>query len=163
MSDQPPRAADPARVSALLLIGLLAVSLVAALAVYQARTPDLALEVVEIEENFVRSDQNPSARIVFFTRFGEPAARISIVGRGRRQVAVLAEDFELADEQRVRCEWGGDDGENAAPPGPYRLRVEAPVEDRDMVFPTKIRLSEAGGPPGSTKISLGPGGCEAAG
>ena len=41
---------------------------------------------------------------------------------------------------RSRYVWDGrgDDGEPAVPPGRYRLLVELPSEDREMVWPRRI-------------------------
>lgn len=130
---------DAGRLGPALLVALLVVSLAAGILVYRARTPDLALEVTKITRN-IDLGEGDRARFTFFVRFDDPGATVSIVGRNKEPVRTLYEG-ELAEGVRVTCTWAGtDDADDVAPVGRYRLRVELPSEDRDMVYPRRIDI-----------------------
>lgn len=131
------------RLGPALLLALLAVSLAVAAFVYRARTPDLALEVTDIQRNLSPDGDGRKdlARVTFFVRFDEPSATVQIVGKDRVIVRTLAAEFGLEEDVPVRCTWDGrnDDGELVAR-GRYRLRVVLPGQGRDMVFIRRIDL-----------------------
>ena len=126
------------RLGAALLCALLAVSLTVAIFVFRERTPDLALEVVQMSR---RLPEDGVARIEFFTRVSDDDARIEIVGRNRVTARTLAEGVELRADEIVRCSWdASDDDGSAVEPGPYRLRVVLPGARRDMIFPRRLQV-----------------------
>ena len=141
------------RLGPALLVALLVAALAAGVLVYHARTPDLALEVPE--ETFdrllgTRGEAELPVEIEFFVRFGEPHARVEIVGSEDATVRTFATDVPLAEDERIQCLWDGrDDDGDPVPPGNYRLRVVLPGQDRDMVFPLRILVRQPGGDPGS--------------
>ena len=62
---------------------MLLVALIAAVLVYRARTPDLALEVTKIERLLGEGEKaDLPVDIEFFVRFDEPHALVQIVGKG---------------------------------------------------------------------------------
>jgi hypothetical protein len=132
-----------------LLIALLAGSLLAGILVYHARTANLALEVTRIERLLgTGKDADFPVQLEFFVRFDEPEALVEIVGSGDAPVRTFAEDVPLVSEERITCTWDGrDDDGDPVPPGNYRLHVVLPSEDRDMVFPQRILVRQAGGGP----------------
>lgn len=133
------------RLGPALLLTLLVISVAAGILVYRARTPDLALEVTEITRNFDLGESE-TAGFTFFVRFDEPDATVSIIGRNLEPVRTLLDGVELRADARLSCEWDGtDDQGEPAPNGRYRLRVELPSEDRDMVYPRRIDV--VGQPP----------------
>lgn len=135
-------AARESRLGAVGLVALLVASLILGLYVYRARTPDLALEVT----NFPQTFEDDTVSIDFFVRFDEPEATVEIVGRDQVIVKTLDSALPLESEETVRCVWDGttDDGETV-PPGRYRLRVALPSEDREMVFPRRIKVKAGDG------------------
>jgi hypothetical protein len=133
------------RLGPALLVALLVAALVTGILVYRARTSNLALEVPKIDRLLgTNADGKLPVRFEFFVRFDEPDALVEIVGSGDTSVRTLADDVELNAEERIGCAWEGldDDGE-PVPPGNYRLRVVLPDQDRDMVFPQRIRVRRA--------------------
>jgi hypothetical protein len=132
-----------------LLVALLVVSLAAGVIVYNARTPNLALEVPErtFDRRLGTSGKAKiPVELQFFVRFDEPDARVEIVGSEDVTVFRFAEDAELRAEERIECAWDGRDDEgNPVSPGNYRLRVVLPGQDRDMVFPLRILVRQPGG------------------
>jgi hypothetical protein len=132
-----------------LLIALLAVSLLAAIVVYHARTANLALEVTRIERLLgTGKEADFPVALEFFVRFDEPDALVEIVGSGDAPVRTLAAGVSLASEERIACTWDGRDDEgDPVPPGNYRLHVVLPDQDRDMVFPQRILVRQPGGGP----------------
>lgn len=132
------------RLGPALLVALLVASLVIGILVYHARTPDLALEVVEIDREVERG--SGVAEIVFFVRFDEPDATVQIVGKNKVLARTLATELELSADETVRCVWDGqDDAGDPVPRGRYRLRVVLPGQDRDMVFPRRFDVIGGGG------------------
>jgi hypothetical protein len=124
-------------------------SLIAGLLVYHARTANLALEVTRIERLLgTGKEAEFPVQLEFFVRFDEPDGLVEIVGSEDTPVRTFAADVELVAEERITCTWDGRDDEgNPVPPGNYRLHVVLPGEDRDMVFPQRILVRQAGGGP----------------
>ena len=122
---------------------LFAASLVAAALVVGTRSPELVLEVSKLQARISPNGDGvrDEAEIAFFVRESDPHATVSIVGRDLEPVRTLATDVELDEGERVSYVWDGrDDLGQVAPPGRYRLRVELPSRERDMVFPQRIEL-----------------------
>ena len=116
-----------------LFFALLAASLVTAVLVVRARTPDLVLEVTgwtpcSRELSPALDGARGRVRVTFFVREADDAARITIVDSHERTVRTLASKLALAPEEEVSFTWDGrtDAGATAAP-GLYRLGVELPV------------------------------------
>jgi len=127
------------RLGPALLVCLLIGALAAAALVYRARTPDLALELVEVKPCL---DRGASTAIDFFVRFDEPDATVQMVAAGQVPVRTLDAGVKLASEELVSYEWDGlDDEGNPVPAGRYRLRVILPGQERDMVYPTKLTVT----------------------
>lgn len=123
---------------------LLAASLVAAVVVVRARTPDLVLEETgSLPASFAptRSDGAGGIDLTFFVRESDPDAAVRIVDAKENVVRTLAEDVELEADEEVTYRWDGrtDDG-SLARPGRYRLEVELPRSDRTMIWPQRITL-----------------------
>ena len=128
---------------AILLAGLLVLAVVATGAVLDARTSNLELEVTQLPKSISPNGDghNDVGTIEFYVRDSDPSASVEIVGRKRGVVRTLASGVPLFAYRRVRFEWNGrTDAGKVAPPGPYRLRVRLPGQDRDMVYPRKIEL-----------------------
>ncbi len=126
-----------------LFVILFAAALVATGLVVASRSPDLVLEVPVLPSKFSpRGDGKPDvAAITFFVRESDQAAEVSIVGRDLRQTRTLDESVHLSADEPVTYTWDGRmDSGQFAPPGRYRLRVVLPSQERDMVFPKRIRL-----------------------
>lgn len=126
-----------------LLLLVLAASFGAAAYVYHARTPDLALQVKLFDRKFAPSadGKGERSRIAYFVRFNEPHARVEIVGRDKVLARTIDADVPLHEGQRRSYRWNGlDDHGELVPPGGYRLRVILPSQDRDMIFPVRIRV-----------------------
>jgi hypothetical protein len=127
---------------AVLFFALLATALVAAVLVVRARTPDLVLEVTS--QPSLIADEN--ARIEFFVRESDDHARVAIVDRNEDVVRTLDPDVELTEDEEVAYEWDGStDAGGDARPGRYRLLVELPSEDREMVWPRRMTLASGFG------------------
>ena len=114
--------------------------------VVQARTPNLELEVVHIPTKPFSPDgdgHRDAARLSFFVRDSDPHARVQIVGPDRRVIRTLYRGPLVAYEH-MTLRWNGrtSGGRLANPTDAYRLRVVLPDQDRDMVYPTQIRLAE---------------------
>lgn len=126
---------------------LLAATLLAAVLVVRARTPDLVLEETGTLPATFAAPARPGAgglEVSFFVREGDPEAIVEIVDGSERTVRTLDPGVELDPETEVRYIWDGrtDDGVLAAP-GRYRLAVELPASDRVMVWPQRITLEAA--------------------
>jgi hypothetical protein len=137
----------PGRVSvgAALFFVLFAATVAAAVLVVRARTPDLVLEVTHPKGPATL--RGADIRISFFVREADGHARVAIVDSHEDVVRTLDDDAALAADDRVGYEWDGstDDGGRAAP-GRYRLLVELPSENREMIWPRRITvLPEPGG------------------
>jgi hypothetical protein len=116
---------------------------VVAAVVVQARTPDLELEVLQLPRKISPNGdgRRDTARIQFFVRDSDPDATVQIVGPRREPVRTLYRGPLTADE-RVTFTWNGRTaaGALADPRDRYRLRVNLPSQDRDMVYPQQIAL-----------------------
>ena len=130
---------------AALFFVLVAATLVTAVLVVRARTPDLVLEVTRQPETLSGDD----ARISLFVRESDEHARVAIVDSTEDVVRTLDEDVALQADDEVTYEWDrSTDAGTAAPPGRYRVLVELPGENREMIWPRRITLvpvSESGG------------------
>lgn len=117
--------------------------------VVRARTPKLELEVLHLPKNpFTPNGDGvrDSARISFYVRDSDPHARVQIVGPNRKVIRTLYRGPLVAYAHRT-LRWNGrtSHGRLANPHDAYRLRVVLPEQDRDMVYPTQIRLAGVGG------------------
>lgn len=130
-----------------LFFGLLTVTLIVAVLVVRARSPDLALEVrhglpTEIEPG-------EEARIRFFVRENDPAARVAIVDSHENVVRTLDPGVALRSGEPVTYRWDAeDDGGASVPEGRYRLLVELPESDRTMIWPRRITVGDPPAPEG---------------
>lgn len=126
---------DRVSLGAALFFALLAVTLVMAVLVVRARTPDLMLEVT-------RQPSTPGdARISFFVRESDEHARVAIVDSHEDIVRTLDGDVELDAGEEVSYDWDrSTDAGTPAPPGRYRLEVALPSQDREMVWPRRMTL-----------------------
>jgi len=113
--------------------------------VVRARTPKLELQVLHIPHEPFSPDgdgHRDTAPITFYVRDSDPAAKVQIVGPGKEVVRTLYRG-PLVAYKRVTFTWNGrtSRGRLADPREGYRLRVDLPSQDRDMVYPTQIRLA----------------------
>jgi hypothetical protein len=113
--------------------------------VVHARTPKLELEVVHIPQKPFSPDgdgHRDFATIKFYVRDSDPHAKVQLVGPHRQVIRTLYRGPLVAYE-RVSFRWNGrtSSGHLANPNQGYRLRVVLPGQDRDMVYPTQIRLA----------------------
>jgi hypothetical protein len=127
----------------------LGATLVTAVLVVRARTPDLVLEVIEPAASdpaeFATGGPPPNeVPITFFVREDDGHALVGIVDSQEDLVRTLDGDVALAKRRRVTYTWDGrtDSGE-FAPPARYRLLVELPSEDRAMIWPRRITVLPA--------------------
>jgi hypothetical protein len=146
--------------AAAVLLSLLVVTTAVAVLVVRARTPDLVLEVTKqcpppapadnCSPEFDPNGSKPLARemeIEFFVRESDPHALVRIVDSHEDTVRTLDPDVALVADQEVSYIWDGrTDAGTLALPGRYRLGVELPSEDRDMIWPRRIFLAQ---PPGA--------------
>lgn len=133
----------------MLFCALLVAAVLVAGVVVRARTPKLELEVLHIPHQPFspnRDGHRDTARISFYVRDSDPNARVQIVDPDREVVRTLYRG-SLDAYEHVNFRWNGrtSDGRLANPRDAYRLRVVLPGQDRDMVYPTQIRLAEAKG------------------
>lgn len=142
---------SPRRVSpgAVVFFVLLTATLAVAVLTVRARTPDLVLEVLSPGRNFTFApggEEEPrSARIEFFVRRSDPAAKVTIVDSEEDAVRTLDPSVALEADEVVTYVWDGFlDSGAPAPPGRYRLGVELPDSDRQMVWPIRITLEQGG-------------------
>jgi len=133
-------------VGAALFFCLLAASLVTAVLVVRARTPNLVLEVTDPPASDPASLRpgGPGPRtvpITFFVREDDDHALVAMVDSHEDIVRTLDPDVALVKRDPVTYVWDGrsDAGVDAAP-GRYRLLVELPGEDREMIWPRRITL-----------------------
>ncbi len=133
---------------AALFFALLAATLVTAVLVVRARTPDLVLEEgirglrgLPAELDPTGSGGRQEVPIRFFARESDEHALVAIVDSEENIVRTLDADVALAADDRVVYRWDGrTDAGAVAPDGRYRLLVELPSEDREMVWPQRITL-----------------------
>jgi hypothetical protein len=133
--------------STALFFALLAAALVAAVLVVRARTPDLVLEVTSpgttqtVEFSPIGGPPPHEVRITFFVREADDAALVGIVDSHERVVRTLDREVALGEREPVTYVWDGrNDGGDFAPPGRYRLLVELPGADREMIWPRRFTL-----------------------
>jgi len=132
---------------AVIFFALLAATLAIAVLVIRARTPDLVLEVLKPEKSI---DFSPDAvegrhlaRFTFFVRRSDDAARVTIVDSHEDVVKTLDQSVSLESDEPVTYAWDGTTDAGAlAKPGRYRLGVELPDADREMVWPIRVTLHE---------------------
>jgi FlgD Ig-like domain len=149
-----------AGLGAALFLALLAASTAVAVLVVRARTPDLVLEVTKqctppspADNCTPEFDPRGKPRyrrleIVFFVRDSDPHGLVRIVDSHEDTVRTLDADVALDAGQKVTYVWDGrTDGGMVAPPGRYRVGVQLPDEDRDMIWPRRIFLGEVSGRP----------------
>jgi hypothetical protein len=131
------------------LFALVAVaSLVTGAIVLYAKTPKLALEVTRLDEKLVPNGPpgHRVSHIRFFVRYGDPHARVTIVGQGLNPARTLAGNVALRANRPVSYTWNGrTDSGTVAPKGHYALRVNLPDRGRNMLWVThRIHLHPAG-------------------
>ncbi|MFL5870830.1 MAG: FlgD immunoglobulin-like domain containing protein [Solirubrobacterales bacterium] len=149
-----------AGLGATLFFALLVASATVAVLVVRARTPDLVLEVTKqctppSPANNCTPEFDPrgkpryrSLEIVFFVRESDPHALVRIVDSQEDTVRTLDADVGLDAGEKVTYVWDGrTDAGAVASPGRYRLGVELPGEDRDMIWPRRIFLGNVAGAP----------------
>jgi hypothetical protein len=124
----------------------LVATLIAAVLVVRARTPDLVLEVTEPAASdpaeFAPGGPPPNeVPITFFVREDDGHALVGVVDSQEDLVRTLDGDVALSKHRRVTYTWDGrtDSGEFARP-ARYRLLVELPSEDRTMIWPRRITI-----------------------
>jgi hypothetical protein len=132
-----------------IFFALLAVALAVAVLVVRERNPDLALEVTSglLQPQTLAPDAAAGpddVEFTFFVREDEEEALVAIVDSQEDIVRTLDSDVELTADQEVAYAWDGrTDSGDLAPPGRYRLLVELPDADREMVWPRRITLESA--------------------
>lgn len=132
--------------AAALFFCALAATLVTAVLVVRARTPDLVLEVVEPParepaEFTPGEPPDDDVAITFFVREDDGHARVGIVDSHENLVRTLDGDVALAKHRRVTYTWDGrDDAGELVKPARYRLLVDLPSEDREMIWPRRITV-----------------------
>lgn len=133
-------------IGAVLFFCALAATLVTAVIVVRARTPDLVLEVTDPPASdpaeFTPGGKPPNeVPITFFVREDDGHALVGIVDSQEDIVRTLDSDVALAKHRRVTYTWDGRTDSGAlATPGRYRLLVELPSEDREMIWPRRITV-----------------------
>ncbi len=133
---------------AALFFVLLSVACVLAVFIVRSRSPDLVLEVCapnpDKELTFSpEATRGPrEARLDFFVRESDPAARVLIVNSREEIVRTLDDSVALEAGERVEYDWDGrNDTQSFVPDGRYRLRVDLPDHDREMVWPKRLVFS----------------------
>jgi hypothetical protein len=136
------------RTGPVLFVALLVASALTTAAVLHARTPDLALQVTRFTTKISPQGQGPNrvARMRFFVRESDLDATVQIVGPNVNVVRTLYRG-PLVANRPVSFTWNGRNrkGLLSNPHHRYRLRVILPGSDRDMLYPRRIALVEAGG------------------
>jgi FlgD Ig-like domain len=129
---------------------LLVAALIVAVLVIRERDPDLALEVtsglgVARELDPAGSPDEREIDVTFFVRESDDDARVAIVDSHEDVVRTLDDGVALTGGDEVSYTWDGrTDAGGLAPAGRYRLLVELPGEDREMIWPRRITV---GSPP----------------
>lgn len=133
---------------AALFFTLLIVACALAVLVVRSRSPDLVLEVCapnpdkELTFSPEATDGPRQARLDFFVRESDPAARIAIVDSREDVVRTLADSVPLEAGERVTYDWDGRTDTGAfVPDGRYRLRVDLPEHEREMIWPKRLVFS----------------------
>lgn len=130
-----------------LFFALLAATLVTAILVVRARTPDLVLEVTEPAANAnvsfspIGGPPPHQVDLTFFVREADDHALVAIVDSHEEIVRTLDSDVALDKRDPVTYVWDGrtDEGDFAIP-GRYRLRVDLPDADRKMIWPRRFTV-----------------------
>ncbi len=133
--------------STALFFALLAATLITAILVVRGRTPDLVLEVTDpgAAEDVVFSPIGGppphQVTITFFVREADDDALVGIVDRREQLIRTLDSDVELEERESVTYVWDGrTDAGDFATAGRYRLRVDLPGADREMVWPRRFTV-----------------------
>jgi hypothetical protein len=136
----------PLALGTVLFFVLLVATLITAVLVVRARTPDLVLEVTQPPANrpaTLRAGGNPprTVELTFFVRESDAHALVGIVDSQENVVRTLDRDVALTEDDPVTYTWDGrTDAGGLAPSARYRLLVELPSEDREMIWPRRITL-----------------------
>jgi flagellar hook assembly protein FlgD len=127
---------------------LLALTLICAIVTVRARTPDLVLEETgRLPAQFAPTGPGPDRDLglSFFVRESDPHAAVTIVDAQETVVRTIDPDVALTAEREVEFSWDGrDEAGRPVPAGRYRLAVELPAHDREMIWPQRITV---GAPP----------------
>jgi hypothetical protein len=130
-----------------LFFAVLAATLVTAILVVRARTPDLVLEVTEPAANAnvsfspIGGPPPHQVELTFFVREADDHAFVAIVDSHEEIVRTLDSDVALAKRDPVTYVWDGrTDAGDYAIPGRYRLRVDLPDADREMIWPRRFTV-----------------------
>jgi hypothetical protein len=136
--------------SSALFFLLFAATLVTAILVIRARTPDLVLEVTSPPANAdvtfspIGGPPPHEVELTFFVRESDEHALIAIVDSHEQIVRTLDSDVALEKREPVTYTWDGrTDSGDFAPAGRYRLEVDLPGADRQMVWPRRFTVTEA--------------------
>jgi hypothetical protein len=79
--------------------------------------------------------------ITFFVRESDDHALVGIVDRQEELIRTLDSDVELDEDEPVTYVWDGrTDAGDFATAGRYRLRVDLPGADREMVWPRRFTV-----------------------
>jgi hypothetical protein len=134
--------------STALFFVLLAAVLVTAILVVRARTPDLVLEVTspaagdDVVFSPIGGPPPHQVEITFFVREADDHALVAIVDSHEQIVRTLDSDVALAEREPVTYVWDGrNDSGDFVPPGRYRLRVDLPGADREMIWPHRFTVT----------------------
>ena len=135
---------------AAVFVALLAITCALAVFVVRSRSPDLVLEVCapnpdrELTFSPEATSGPRKARLDFFVRESDPEARVSIVDSEEVIVRTLDDSvaLEAGEDSRVTYDWDGRTDSGAfVPDGRYRLRVDLPEHDREMIWPKRLVFS----------------------
>ena len=133
--------------STALFFVLLAAVLVTAILVVRARTPDLVLEVTapaardDVVFSPIGGPPPHQVELSFFVREADDHALVAIVDSHEHIVRTLDSDVALAAHDPVTYVWDGrNDAGDFAPAGRYRLRVDLPGADREMIWPHRFTV-----------------------
>ena len=132
-----------------IFFALVATALLVAVLVVKERDPDLALEITsglnqprELDPGGPREDREVD--FSFFVREDEDDALVAIVDSHEDVVRTLDSDVELTAGEEVSYAWDGrTDLGDLATRGRYRLVVELPGADREMVWSRRITVEDA--------------------
>jgi hypothetical protein len=136
--------------STALFFVLLAATLVTAILVVRARTPDLVLEVTSPPANAnvmfspIGGPPPHQVELTFFVREADDHALVAIVDSHEQIVRTLDSDVALQQYDPVTYVWDGrTDAGDFAVPGRYRLRVDLPSADREMIWPRRFTVVDS--------------------
>ncbi len=136
--------------STALFFALLAATLVTAILVVRARTPDLVLEVTSPPANAnvmfspIGGPPPHQVELTFFVREADEHALVAIVDSHEQIVRTLDSDVALKERDPVTYVWDGrTDAGDFAVAGRYRLEVDLPSADREMIWPRRFTVVES--------------------